>query len=331
VKKDERLLALITSLLDAQEPVPWAEIHDWLPDYADCNSDESALRKFERDKADLLELGVPVRYHEPDEEAAGGYRIDPEEYYLPELELDAGELALLYVAGRAAAELPEFPLRREVLFALDKLAYDRTTPQEPVTRSLALTLGPGRPGLADRLAQLAEALLGNKRVEMEYRTLGRGEVNRRAVDPYGLFLRRGDWYLVGHCHLRDARRVFRVDRISWLEVNRTAPRRADFAVPGDFDLARYSRQPTYRYPVHEAQDVELWIDPARGDLRQAFPDAAPAGRESLRLAVTNLPGLVRLLLPMRDAVEIRAPAAARAQMVAALSRVLERYSAEAVR
>jgi len=324
LKKDERLLALVTSLLDAAEPVPWLEIRDWFEDYAGCENEESALRKFERDKADLLELGVPLRYREPDEDADGGYGIDPDEYYLPRLELTPEEMALLYLAGRAAAELPEFPLRRETLFALDKLAYGQGggAGLDPRASGLALALGPGRPGLSARLAALGEALLANKRVAMDYFTLGSGERKRRTVDPYGLYLQSGDWYLVGRCHLRDAIRVFRVDRIGWLQPNRSALKSPDFEVPADFDLADFSRQPAYRYPLHEAVDVELWVDPARGDLRRRFVGAEPSGPETIRVCATNIDALLDMLIPMRDGVEVRAPADVRQRIVGKLQAVL---------
>ena len=46
MNKDERLVALVTSLLDSVEPVPWLAIRDWFDDYSGCENEESALRKF---------------------------------------------------------------------------------------------------------------------------------------------------------------------------------------------------------------------------------------------------------------------------------------------
>ena len=37
--------------------------------------------------------------------------------------------------------------------------------------------------------------------------------NERSINPYGLLSRAGHWYVVGHDHMRDAVRSFRVDRI----------------------------------------------------------------------------------------------------------------------
>jgi predicted DNA-binding transcriptional regulator YafY len=64
--------------------------------------------------------------------------------------------------------------------------------------------------------------------------MSRDEVSQRQVDPYHLTLFQGGFYLVGHCHLREAVRIFAVERIRELTV---LPER--FAVPGDFAPDRY--------------------------------------------------------------------------------------------
>src|SRR5512140_2395018 len=101
MQKDQRLLDLAALLLRASEPVSWREIQEQFPeDYG--GSDEAAIRKFERDKAELLELGIPVRWAAQDEDLPAGYAIDRDEFYLPNLELAPEDLALIYMAGSAA-------------------------------------------------------------------------------------------------------------------------------------------------------------------------------------------------------------------------------------
>ena len=54
-------------LLRAVEPVSWREIQEqFAEDYG--GTGEAAIRKFERDKADLLELAIPIRYEPGDED-----------------------------------------------------------------------------------------------------------------------------------------------------------------------------------------------------------------------------------------------------------------------
>ena len=100
--KDQRLLDVAALLLKAAEPVSWREIQEQFPeDYG--GSGEAAIRKFERDKADLLELGIPVRYEPGDEDLPAGYLIDKDDFYLPDLRLPPEDLALLYLAGSASS------------------------------------------------------------------------------------------------------------------------------------------------------------------------------------------------------------------------------------
>ena len=71
--------------------------------------DEAAERKFERDKAELLELGIPLTYVQGDDERQDGYLVDREAYYLPEADLTPEELAVLYAAGLRGAGLGRVP------------------------------------------------------------------------------------------------------------------------------------------------------------------------------------------------------------------------------
>src|SRR4051812_17928931 len=85
--RSKRLLDLVMLLLQARSPVTFREIRDQFTSYQTKNV-EAGLRAFERDKADLLELGVPVRYITPDEDDAledGGYVVDLHRLRLPEM------------------------------------------------------------------------------------------------------------------------------------------------------------------------------------------------------------------------------------------------------
>ena len=65
--RSKRLLDLVMILLRARMPVTYRDIREQFLAYQTLNI-EAGLRAFERDKADLLELGVPIRYITPDED-----------------------------------------------------------------------------------------------------------------------------------------------------------------------------------------------------------------------------------------------------------------------
>jgi predicted DNA-binding transcriptional regulator YafY len=76
---------------------------------------------------------------------------------------------------------------------------------------------------------LSQACQANHRVWLAYAD-GQGQRTEREFDPYRLVFLGQRWYAAGHCHLRDAQRVFRVDRI--IEIH---TREATFEPPTDFD------------------------------------------------------------------------------------------------
>src|SRR5512134_902425 len=166
MQKDQRLLDLAALLLKAAEPVSWREIQEQFPeDYG--GSTEAAIRKFERDKAELLELGIPVRYLAGDEDLPAGYLIDRDEFYLPDLKLPPGDLALLYVAGSAALAQGTFPYARDLAHALNKLSFAARAPGASEAAALGARLSAedeveDGAGAAGRVEELSRAIAHKK-------------------------------------------------------------------------------------------------------------------------------------------------------------------------
>ncbi|HZR08419.1 MAG TPA: WYL domain-containing protein [Myxococcales bacterium] len=329
MEKTERLLDLVALLLDAREPVSFADLRELFPeDYG--GSRDAAERKLERDKADLLELGVPIEYVDPDrvdERDLGGYRIDRKSYFLPDPKLMPEEAAALYAAGAAALATRDFPFAQDLRHALRKisLAGDTQAVGSAAARRL-LVVRPGDPQRAGKLRALGEAVARRKRVHIVYQAPpafdGKpGARTERDVDPWGLGFRGGAWRLVGFCHLRTDQRVFLVDRIESVTLNPAKPNTPDFDPPADFDAgtaAGRSSKP-WQWAHHPPEEVRLRFAPGSEAIAERLFDA-PAGN----LTVTNLDGLVPQILSLGDRVWIESPAAAREKVRGALLRIRER-------
>lgn len=91
--------------------------------------------------------------------------------------------------------------------------------------------------LAPSLEKLRRAVRENRRVSMTYHSGTNPHGETRELDPYALAHRTGWWYVVGWCHLRNALRTFRVDRIAALALTDQT-----FTVPADFDIRAYLAQ-----------------------------------------------------------------------------------------
>jgi predicted DNA-binding transcriptional regulator YafY len=186
---------------------------------------EVSERTVQRDAQALAAAGVPiVSVRGP----AGGYRLD-RGYRTKLTGLDAAEAEALFV-GPAA----ELGLGRELAAArLKLLASLPAELQERAGRAARLfhvdTRGWFRE--EDRVPHLpviAGALWRGRRLDMRYRE-GAAVVSRR-LDPLGLILKAGVWYLLAR--RRGEERVYRVSRIVSAR-ERTEPSTR----PADFDLA----------------------------------------------------------------------------------------------
>jgi predicted DNA-binding transcriptional regulator YafY len=73
-------------------------------------------------------------------------------------------------------------------------------------------------GKAELFRVLHHGIWESRQVELDYYCFGRDEQNIRKVDPYHLVFKDGFWYLLGFCHLREDRRLFRLDRIRHIRI-----------------------------------------------------------------------------------------------------------------
>lgn len=230
----ERLTNLLALLLETPEPLTLVEIAAELDGlYPDAMSARRGA--FERDKAALREIGVPIE----SEVVEGGpwagttrYWIDRDRYELRGLELTEEETRALQVAVAAIRSGTGVPgslddPRGAAQLGLWKVGGTVVDGVPPVAASLPSS--PLLPSLRDAVARRAV-------VSFRYRDVD------REVEPWGLLLREGFWYVVGHDRTRGDRRTFRVDRIEGevsvggggaFERPAVDPRRL---VPTDLDL-----------------------------------------------------------------------------------------------
>ena len=193
---------------------------------------EVSERTVTRDAQALSEAGIPVY---ADRGRAGGYRLvggyrtrltglarsEAEALFLSgvpgalrEMGLeDAASAALLKVSAALLPSLRDAPRTAAQRFHLDAPAWFR----EPETPAL--------------LPAVAEAVWDDRRVTARYR---RGETEvERSLEPYGLVLKAGVWYLCARVADVGSFRTYRIERFTAVEAGEDRfLRDEDFDLPG---------------------------------------------------------------------------------------------------
>ncbi len=203
----ERLVNLVLALLSTRQYLAADRVRTIVPGYVDATSDEAFARMFERDKAELRELGIPLEtgrnsVFDPVE----GYRIARRDYELGAIELAPDEAAAVALAVRLW-DSPELTGQaQKALVKLRAAGVDvdesATTPVEPRVHA--------EPSFAPLLA----AVQLGRVVRFDYRRSHSPERRPRTVEPWGVVSWRARWYLVGHDRDRGAPRCFRLSRIT---------------------------------------------------------------------------------------------------------------------
>jgi proteasome accessory factor B len=263
--RTERLVNLVICLLATRRFLTAAQIAATVPGYEhdarDPRAHEAFQRKFERDKAELRALGVPLETGTDSVfDTEPGYRIVRREYALPDIRLAPDEAAVVGIAARlwqhaglAAAASSGLTKLRAAGIDLDPHA---TLGVEPVVTVDA------------SFAPLVAAARQRREVSFDYRVPERDSPSTRRLQPWGVVCWRGRWYVVGHDLDRAATRCFRLSRL--VGPVRLAGPPDVFTPPTDVDLMSHVTQTSE--PVERHGRATVLVRPGRADGLRRWAD-----------------------------------------------------------
>jgi predicted DNA-binding transcriptional regulator YafY len=296
---------------------------------------EVSIRTIYRDVESLHAAGVPLY---GDAGRDGGYQLldgyrtrltgltseEAESLFLAGLPGPAAELGLGSVVAAASlklmaampAELRDRAGRISSRFHLDAPSWYRDVDETPY------------------LAAVADAVWNERVLRIRYHRWKAPQDVNRTVEPYGLVLKAGVWYLVARANGHLA--TYRVSAILSLE-----PSTSTFTRPADFDLAGY-----WQSYVDDFQDRrhqgEARIRLSPGGVRR-LPDHMPTatvraveetrtepdehGWIEATIPIESIGHAVGELLRMGVDVEVLAPAELRSLMIETVGAIAERYRA----
>ena len=304
--KTERLLEVFLCLSQARRPVTKRQLREAIEDYATAVSHEAFEKTFERDKAELRDLGVPLEtVHDGDEE---GYRVDVSAHALPTVTFTPGEAALLGLARRVwhaeGAAAADRALRK-----LEAVGVD-------VDPGALALVEPRLAGGEQAFAPIAQAVAVRQTVTFQHRRSGATVAAARRLQPWGVVSRRGRWYVVGHDLDRDAPRAFRLDRVVGAVLPVGQP--GTFTLPEDVDIAQLVADPSAGRSPQQAV-LRVRVGAGHG-LRRRATSVVPAGEgwERITLTTRDEDRLAREVLAHGSDVVVEEPLPTRDLVVAAL-------------
>ncbi|GHH16073.1 helix-turn-helix transcriptional regulator [Streptomyces rubradiris] len=294
---------------------------------------EVSERTVTRDAQALSEAGVPVY---ADRGRAGGYRLvggyrtrltglargEAEALFLSgvpgalrEMGLaDAASAARLKVSAALLPSLRDAPDAAAQRFHLDAPAWFR----EPETPAL--------------LPVLAEAVWDDGRVLARYRR-AEDTVERR-LEPYGLVLKAGVWYLCARVAGNGSFRTYRIDRFTAVDpLGERFDRDPEFDLPGFWaeQAERFARsilraEVVVRLSPQGVRRLPHAVDPLAARTALAEPGAPDAaGRVTVTLPVESEEVAYEQLTALGPEAEVLAPAALRERFAADAARAAALY------
>lgn len=243
----------------------------------------------------LQDLGFPI---EAERGRHGFYHLRPG-FKLPPLMFTEEEALGLTLGLLAVRRLGLTVAPPAVEGALAKI--ERVLPESlqervrAVQDTLSLTFPPtSTTPKSETLLTLCLAAQQERRVYLRYQDW-QGAESEREVDVYGLVYRAGYWYSAGYCHLRQDLRVFRLDRISVVEL-----REETFTRPVDFDCVEHVMHSLSTTPI--TWPVEILLETTLSEARELIQPAVASLEETergviMRCSVGNLDWLAEELLP----------------------------------
>ena len=263
--KVERLLSMIMTLL-AKERVGAQELAEQF---------EVSPRTIYRDIDAINMAGIPVRSTSG---VGGGFEIMPS-YKLDKKVFSTAELSTLLMG---LSGLSGMMRGEELVNTLAKvksfIPADRAKDIELKANQVCIDLSPwmDTQNIQPYLEIMKTALQESRLLTFAY-VDQHGNKTVRTVEPYQLVLKSSHWYLQGYCHIRNDYRLFKLSRISGLQMQGETFTPRNYQKPIlDFEDVLETMQTRIKIRIHQSVMDGVLPHQKRLPPVQALPDIRPA-------------------------------------------------------
>ena len=239
--KVERLVSIIMMLLDKKR-IGAQEL---------ANTFEVSPRTIYRDIEAINMAGIPIRSISG---VGGGFEIMPE-YKIDKKVFSTADLSAILMG---LSSLSNMVRGDELVNALAKvksfIPAEKAKDIEIKTNQICIDLSPwiGNRNIRPYLETIRTALQDCKLLSFEY-TAHRGNKTVRTVEPYQLVLKSSHWYFYGYCCTRNDYRLFRLSRMSELQMEQETFVPRDYQKPIlDFEEILVAMQTEVKIRIHKS-------------------------------------------------------------------------------
>ena len=239
--KVDRLISIIMMLLDKKR-IGAQEL---------ANTFEVSPRTIYRDIEAINMAGIPIRSISG---VGGGFEIMPE-YKIDKKVFSTADLSAILMG---LSSLSNMVRGDELVNALAKvksfIPAEKAKDIEIKTNQICIDLSPwiGNRNIRPYLETIRTALQDCKLLSFEY-TAHRGNKTVRTVEPYQLVLKSSHWYFYGYCCTRNDYRLFRLSRMSELQMEQETFVPRDYQKPIlDFEEILVAMQTEVKIRIHKS-------------------------------------------------------------------------------
>lgn len=265
---------------------------------------EVGERTVRRYVAMLQEMGVPV---EAERGRYGAYTLRPG-FKLPPMmftDEEALALALGLLSARRLGLSGAAPAVEGARAKLERVMPEELRGRVRTFEEVVVPAAPARLPAGEVVVTLSAAVRERKRVRMRYRAGGSGET-RRSVDPYAVVQGDAFWYTFGYCHLREGRRLFRLDRVLSVEMLDES-----FVLPPGFDTPQGVLE-ALADMREDRWSVEVLLETTPGEARGQLPKMGVSLQEApegvvMRSSTSDLAWMARVLAGLSFPFVVREP------------------------
>ena len=299
----------LDNILQSGKPYTAAQLAKLISNRGDGEKADFSTRTIQRDleyMRDTLNAPIKSDYR--------GYRYTEPNFFIKSIPLTEGEAFSISILNPLLEQYRNTPLENQLRSVFKKIT---TSLPEHITIDTSF-LNPNITFIPDNTEYLNpesfkvifDALKNNKSFSFEYRPLQKPTYMERTIDPYHVICQRGNWYVMGRCHIRNDIRIFSFSRMKNIKMNDEK-----FTLPKDFNPANYfDAEMGIWLSDKEPLDVELLVDKEIGTYAlnriwhsEQIVEERQDGSIYVRFKTTQKHEIVRWILGQGHTVKVLGP------------------------